>query len=407
MTTKYGLRAMMHNLLGAAVALGSMAILAAPATAQDKEPIRIGTLLPMTGVAAPSGASSMAGIEMAIEEINANGGILGRQVELVQADDAADPTKAVVEARRLMQNENVDVVIGPTYSQSALAIAPVASEANTIYISVAGSLELTPAKAPMHFSMQASADGQGITMLDYAASKGAKKVALLLDNAANSKTMGAKIHSYAEELGVEITEDQEFPFGSTDMTPQLLSLRRSEPDMLLLSGITGTDVGHALKGVEDIGWDIPIVGSLTFGADYPNVVKIVGTDILKNAVGLDIRAFSYCEGSPVGESPVAKLMTRLRERVGQERFDILSRAVVLYMYDAVMVAKTAIEATGSTDGDVLKDWIENNADKIPATLGQLYASKESHFLSGGPEANAVIEDLTTIREDGLRKRAGC
>ena len=393
-------------LLGAAAVIASLA-LAGNAVGQDKEPIKLGSLLPMTGVGAPSGVSATLGIEMAIDDINAAGGIMGRQIVHIPADDQGDPTHAVSGARRLMQNENVDFVIGPNYSQNALAIAPIATEADTIYISVAGSLDLTPQNAPLHFSMQASADGQGIAMIDYAASKGAKKVAVLLDNAANSKTMGARIRSRAEELGVEITGEQEFAFGSTDMTGQLLSLRGGEPDMLLLSGITGIDVGHALLGVEDLGWDIPIVGSLTFGADYPSVLRVAGPDILKNAVGLDIRAFSYCEDTPVGESPVAKLMAKLEERIGAERFATVPRSVVLYMYDAVHVAKAAIEATGTTDGAVLADWIEKNADQIPASLGQLHASEESHFLSGGADANAIIEDLTTVREDGLRRRAGC
>lgn len=396
-----------NALLGAATLAISLALGAVSTAAQDKEPIRIGALLPMTGVGAPSGVSATIGIEMAVDDINTAGGIMGRKLVVVPADDQGDPTQAVVGARRLMQNDDVDFVLGPNYSQNALAIAPIATETDTLYISVAGSLQLTPEAAPLHFSMQASADGQGVAMVDYAASKGAKKIAVLLDNAANSKTMGARIHSRAKELGIEIVGEQEFAFASKDMTGQLLNLRGTNPEMLLLSGITGIDVGHALLGVEDLGWDIPIVGSLTFGADYPSVLKVAGPDILKQAVGLDIRAFSYCADTPIGETPAAKLLAKLKQKVGAEKFDSVSTGVVIYMYDAVHVAKAAIEATGSTDGTALKDWIEANADKIPVTLGQLTASKDNHFLSGGAEANAIIEDLTSVREDGLRKRAGC
>jgi len=383
------------------------AALIATSSAAEDDPIRIGSVLPLTGIGAASGVSATIGIEMAIDDINAEGGILGRKVVYVPADDQGDPTHSVAAVRRLSENENVDAIVGPAFSQSALAVAPVATEADVVYITLAGSLDLTPKVAPLHFSMQASADGQGVAMVDHAAEAGAKKIAVLVDNAANSKTMAARIRSRAAERGLEIVGEQEFMVGSTDMLPQLLSLRGSEPEMLLVSGIADTDAGHVLRNIDELGWDVPIVGSLVIGTAYASISKISGPEIFERVVALDIRSFSYCSGEPEGESGVARLMARLKQRIGQEQFDRVSRAVVLYTYDAVHVAKAAIEGAGTTKGAELARWIEANAGKIPAVLGELKASPESHFLSGGPEANAMVEKLGSKRGDGLRKRVGC
>ena len=93
-------------------------------------------------------------------EINASGGILGRQVVVIEGDDQSSPTAAVNEMRRLVQIEKIDALIGPISSQITIATIPFLNEAKIPSISVSGSSAMTPAIGPYHFSMLPSADSQ-------------------------------------------------------------------------------------------------------------------------------------------------------------------------------------------------------------------------------------------------------
>jgi branched-chain amino acid transport system substrate-binding protein len=118
------------------------------ALAQPTQPIRIGVLDEITGPVATSGLALLIGVKLAVQEINASGGILGRQVEIVVADNQSDPTKSVGEAQRLASVEKVDAIIGPNTSPSNLAVAPIFTAAKLFQISQAGSLQMTPQRVP-------------------------------------------------------------------------------------------------------------------------------------------------------------------------------------------------------------------------------------------------------------------
>src|SRR5262245_11561346 len=103
-------------------------LVSTPASAQANAPIKIGVLLPFSGPAAFQATSSMIALRMGVKEINDAGGLLGRKLELVQADDQFNPAQSVNEARRLLQLEKVNFVMGPMASSLALAVAPIFNE---------------------------------------------------------------------------------------------------------------------------------------------------------------------------------------------------------------------------------------------------------------------------------------
>jgi ABC-type branched-subunit amino acid transport system substrate-binding protein len=127
-----------------AVALATM-LVAMPHSGAQQQNAKIGLFLELTGgSASTTSEASQFGVELAVQEINAAGGIAGRKLQLVVADTQTDPTVGVGEMKRLVQQEKVEFVFGPVISQILLAAAPVVNEAKIGTIGSTGSLAITP-----------------------------------------------------------------------------------------------------------------------------------------------------------------------------------------------------------------------------------------------------------------------
>jgi branched-chain amino acid transport system substrate-binding protein len=374
------------------------------ASAQGQPPIRVGFLSSFTGPAVQSGFNGIVAMKLAAKEINDKGGVLGRQLEVVQGDDASEPTQGVNEARRLVQNQKVNFLLGPLASQITLAIAPVVNEAKIGWISVSGSSAITPQVAPYHFSMLTSADAQAEFIAQYAErTLKARAVAIIHDAGAQSR---ATVDAWRKLLtNVKITGVESYELTATDMAPQLLTLRRGNPDTLLLSAGVGADVGYVLKGMQEIGWNLRVAGNTTVVAQPGVVTKIAGPNAYKNVVGVNYLAQTYCSKDPVGSGDYTKFKERL-QAFDPANFPKYSPLVVAYIYDGFYAMKAAMEGAKSIEGPAIAAWIEQNADKIKVTNGTLSASKTNHFLIGIP-ALTMAEDADKPRSDGLMKRAGC
>lgn len=374
-----------------------------PASAEDS--VRVGTLNSLTGKAAVSGFSGAAGIKLAIKEINEAGGILGRTIELVQADDQSDPGAAVNEARRLSLEQKVNVVFGPQASQLSLAVAPILTQAKIPAFVVSGSPAINPATAPYVFSTLPNTAAQGGALVAYL--KNVMKVpsvAILADDGANSKSLVEVLGKQLQEAGITLTQAQSFQFGSTDMTPQLLSLRRTNPAALIVTGVSAEDMGHILNNRQQIGWDVPVAGSTTIGYQVAGVVQVAAADTFQGVAGQMLKGLTYCADTKPGESELVKLQQKVeRDEPNAKSFAFVTVAAA---YDALHLYKAAVEGSKSFDADQIKAWIEANAGTVKTTLAPFSASPTNHFLIG---EDALVEgiDLLNKRSDGLTKRAGC
>jgi branched-chain amino acid transport system substrate-binding protein len=376
-----------------------------PAQAQT-QPIRVGFLSSFTGPANQSGFNGLAGVRLAVKEINEKGGVMGRQIEVVQGDDASDPTHGVNEARRLVQRERVQFMLGPIASQITLAVAPVLNEAKLGSISVTGSTAMTPQAGPYHFSMLSSSDIQAEFISQYLERvTKAKAVAIVHDAGAQTRATVEAMRKDLPARGVTITGTETYELTATDMTPQLLSLRRGNPDTLVLLTGTGADTGYILKNKQELGWDIRVVGNTTIIAQPGVTSKIAGPNGYRNAVGVNYLAQTYCTTDAVGSGDFTKFKERL-QAFDSQNFPKYSPLVVAFMYDAVYAMKAAMEGAKSIEGPAVAAWLEQNASKVKVTNGMLSASKTSHFLIG-VSALTMAENPDKLRSDGMMKRAGC
>lgn len=376
-----------------------------PAQALNQDEIVVGGLVSLTGPGSVIGVAFSAGTKMAVDEINADGGILGSKLRLVMADTQTNPSAAVSEVMRLMHREKIDVLIGPASSQETGAVVPLATRSKLLQVSSAGSLELTPKVGPYHFSIIANAEGQGAAMVDGAIEYfQAKRPAILGDNGGQARTAVGAMNKRLADHGVESVATQEYQFNTDDLTPQLLALRRENPDVILyFVGSTG-DLRNFLESLNSIGWDVPVIGSLALSVYAEAVSQDVPEHYLDNVYGVVFPNMSYCPGDALGESLYAQFYERYKARgIDPDKAPV---GTTSYYYSSVYLLKEAIESTASLDTEVLAKWIEEESADLPNLYGPFGASSENHFMF---DSNSMIlgANLHKPREDKLILRYLC
>lgn len=371
-------------------------------------PLKVGVPVGLTGPAAANGEWAKLGVEVALKEINAEGGIDGRQVEVTFGDTELDPTKAVTEMNRLITQTKVDIIIGPLTSDTTLATLPVVNKYKIASIMGSASESVvTPEKAPYSFSWTPNVTTQSNRMVDAAIDAGAESIAVLTDSGVQGKSAAEAMKAAIKDRGLKLAGAQETNSKDTDFTPQLLKLKQTNADRLLMLPQASTDTGRILKQIKQIDWDIPITGS--YGTTFADQVKeIAGPDAYDNMNATTFAGFAACSTDDVPENTVS--MIDKVEAFSPERAKTASMDSVAESYDAMYLMKAAIEATGTTDGPEVAKWLESNGKSLPGSLpvtGQAYGmSASSHFLVGD-ESIALVDPGTEVAEGVFQRTDGC
>jgi ABC-type branched-subunit amino acid transport system substrate-binding protein len=399
-------RRAVHLMIAGGIACAALAFgVGSAAQAEEAKPLKVGVFYDFTGAAATLAEPSKLGIDLAVSEINAKGGIAGRKIETVIADTQTDPTIGVGEIKRLVLQEKVDVVLGPLVSQVLLAALPVLNEAKILSISATGTDLTTPQAAPYNFSVMVDTKTQAAVMAEDAAKRlHAKSAAILSDSGAQGKSFVPAMKAALEQRGVKVSGTQEFQYQATDMTPQLLALRRGKPDVLILLASSGPDVGNTMKGIAELGWKVKVSGTYSMGGFAAGAIRIAGAEAFKNASGINYKAFTYCSGQG-NPKAFAAFVDRMR-KFNPERSARVSLPVAGFIYDTVYLLKDAIEGTGGkTDGPTLAAWIEKNAKSFSGINVGFAASPQTHFLIG--PANLATVQPEQLRDGVFQLRLNC
>jgi len=385
--------------------VAATALAAGSATAQD-DTFKLGGIMSMTGGGASIGRAASIAWELAVDEINANGGILGKQIEFTLADTMTDPTHGVSETRRLIENEGAMAIVGPATSQETIPIVAVTGAAGVMQVSTAASTQLTPELGPLHFSDSVTGANQMIPNIDFAIDVlGTDKIAIISDNGGMSKAGVADIVAYMESRGVEPIAIQEFAFRTEDMTPQLFSLRGSGAEAVLLINSIGDDSRKMLENRLDIGWDVPVLANQTMTNYAVSNVEILGEEAFENVYSTQFVGMTYCPGDEIGTSSFAQFATSAAEKV--DNLDQLGGASALTpYYIQPFIIAAAINGAGTADGVEVAKWLEANSDSVEMIIGPISASNTNHFLPA-PSAIKVVTQPYSVREDGLVQRANC
>jgi branched-chain amino acid transport system substrate-binding protein len=399
----------MRRVLFVAAAAAVAATSAVPAQAQAlPDRIKIGAIAGVTGPGAATTFASVSSYKMSARDINAAGGILGKQVDLIIADDQNNPTQAVSEARRLAGQEKVHAIVGPPFSTTALAVAPVLTEAKIFFVGTAGSSAFNESVAPYGFSTYFNIPAYSEAIIEFATGTlKASKIALITDNGAQAKDAREQMKKQLAARNLSFVADQEHEFNAQDVTPQMLSLRRANPDLIIqVSGI-GEDGGIVVKTMNDIGWQVPVITQVAAQA-LGTYLKVAGADAFKKnkLYAMNYKAFTYCPNDPVGASNYSKFAKAL-EAFDPPNKERLQPSAVSLSYDNMFVIKAAAEGAKSLDGPAMAKWLTENASKIEVISGPLSNPVGGVRQLFGRSGLAFTSDPTAPRADLLTPRAGC
>ena len=246
-----------------ALVAGTAIVLFASAQGLAADPIKIGQVAALSGASAQSGEAITRGLMLAIDEINAKGGLLGgRMLELVQRDDESSPPKGLIAARELAA-ENVAAIFGGIDTPVSLAIVPLLNKEKRVYVGVwAAGTGITRNGADPNYAFRVSAVDAlvDVKLLKFAHQKfGAKKAGLMLINnpwgQGNEKGLQAAAKA---DPSVEIVGVEKFENNDVDMVPQLTRLKDAGADSIILV-VNAPPGAQVMKSRERMGWTVPVI----------------------------------------------------------------------------------------------------------------------------------------------------
>lgn len=244
------------------LAAAGAAGLAWPAWAQQ-EKIRIGHLTPLTGFLGALGEYAQQGIRMAAEEINASGGVLGRQIELI-SEDSVNPQVAATKAQRMFERDNVAVLMGEINSASALTISQVAARNKKLFMSIGARSDALRGKDCNRYTFHVDipvtvmVNTVGQALLRDNMVKGRKIFAITSDYLFG-QDLSAKAKKFFAANGGNVVADELVPTDLTDFSPYMLKIRQARPD-IISTNLGGNQVTNFVKQYAEFGLPYPVVG---------------------------------------------------------------------------------------------------------------------------------------------------
>ncbi|CAG2153474.1 Leu/Ile/Val-binding protein [Cupriavidus campinensis] len=334
-----------------ATAAAACVMTALPAHAADT--IKIGLITALSGQSARAGESLTRGMTVAIDEINAKGGLLGgRKLELVRRDDEGNPAKGVLAARELIYKEKVAVLFGGLDTPVSMAIVPIANQEKVPFMGPwAAGTPITRNGANPNFAFRVSAVDEVVdkAMLQYAQKTfNATKPGLILVNnpwgESNEKGIVAAMAAKGgKPVGVE-----KFEANDVDVVPQLGRLKAAGADVLLMVGNVGPSA-QVVKSLDRMGWKVPVVSH--WGPAGGRFTELAGPNA-KNVHFVQTYSFFGAQ-TPVSTRVVSDLKAKYSDIKGPD--DITPAVGVANAYDATQLAALAIAKAGSTKGDAIRE----------------------------------------------------
>ncbi|MDM5182088.1 ABC transporter substrate-binding protein [Massilia sp. DJPM01] len=358
------------------------------------ETIKIGALLPLTGGSSPLGLAVRDGQRLAVAHINARGGVLGRNLELVELNDESKPENAAQNMKALLAKGVVACSCGVN-TGVVLAYQPVMQAAklpNIVPASAGTKLTKAFQNAPegnYTFRVQASDTLQAQMMVDYAVKKGYKKIALLHDTTPYG--MGGHDDMVKQLLthDVKAVSEASFKIGDTDMSAQLAKAKEAGAQVLLVYGI-GTEQGHIATTGAKLGLNLPIIGSWANATD--SFINVAGA----HAEGA-ISPQTFVEGA----NSASGREFEAAYRAEYKRPRITNPTAAAGGHDSILLLAAAIRQANSTDGPKIKAALEKLSTPVPGAI----ATYKMPFSDDDHEGVNLSSALMAIWKKGAIVRA--
>ncbi|SAL60564.1 extracellular ligand-binding receptor [Caballeronia peredens] len=349
---------MQMKLIAGALAFGVFSL------AHAADPIKIGVDGPFTGGSSSMGVSMRDGVRLATAEINKSGGVLGRQIVLVERDDEAKNERGVQIAQELINKEKVVAVVGYINTGVALASQRFFQEAKIpVFNNVATGTVVTKQfddQPDNYVFRNAAADRiQAPMIVEEAVTKrGFKKVAILADSTNYGQLGREDLEKALAAKGVKPVAVEKFNIKDVDMTAQLLKAKEAGAEAVLTYGI-GPELAQIANGMAKLGWKVPLIGSWTLS--MANYIDNAGA----NGEGARMpQTFIQDANTPKRKTFIEAYLKEFKPK--NDRID--SPVSAAQGYDSVYLLAAAIKQAGTTDGPKVKEALENLNTKVEGVV---------------------------------------
>lgn len=327
----------------------TVAILSA-ATAMAATPIKIGGLFSVTGPASFLGEPERNTAQMVVDEINKAGGVKGRPLQLVAYDTQGDATKAVQAATRLIKDDKVVAIIGPSTTGDTMAVIPLVEKAKIPFVSCAAGIKITEPVKPWVFKT-AQNDSLAVGKIyEYLVKQKIKKIAILTVSDSFGSSGREQLKGQAPKYGIQILSDDTYGPKDTDMTPQLTRIRNSQAQAIIC---WGTNPGPALvaRNVKQLGIKMPVF--MSHGVSSKKFIELAGD--AAEGIKLPSGRVIVADLLPKSDKQRTSLMSYVKDY--QRHYKAEGDHFGGHAWDAVMLVKSAIEKGGDSS-DAIRNQLE-------------------------------------------------
>ena len=331
--------------IAAVVALG-LPILAAcgGGDSGSGDAIKVAVVLPLTGATAETAEQMRNAANLALEEINADGGVDGKKLELGFYDDELTPEGATREAQRAVTRDGVVAIVGAQSSGEGLAIREVAERSKVPFITSSATAEAITDGAKYTFRVAPLLTDYANFVVDFAAERGVKNLAVLHDSGASGQLLKDLFVARAKEIKLSTAGNPiEFPISATDVTSQVASAGDRKPDAVIIGGAAGADHGLVARTMFEQGLDVPLFGFSPIL--YADAIDVAG-DAYKDLPGV------YSVQNLDEAKPEFK---EFAEKYAKEFGEAKLPEQAAQTYDALHLLAQALEKTGGKGGDKLAE----------------------------------------------------
>ncbi|MFV0283574.1 MAG: ABC transporter substrate-binding protein [Castellaniella sp.] len=341
-------------------------------TAQAADPIKIGSVLSATGPAAFLGDPEVKTLEMYVDSINKAGGLLGRQVELVQYDDGSDANKANSFAKRLIYDDKIDVIIGGTTTGSTMSMDPLAEKAGVPFISLAGAVVIIDPVKKWLFKTPHTDRMAAEKVFEDMKKRGYTKIALLSETSGFGQSGKKESELVAPKYGIQIVANETYGPKDTDMSPQLTKIKNT-PDIQAVL-VFGLGQGPALvnRNYKQLNVSLPLYHA--HGVCSNEFIKLSGD--AAEGVRLPCAALVVADKLPDND-PQKPVVTAYAEAF-KNRWKSEVSTFGGHAYDGLMLYVDAVKRAGTTDKAKVRDAIEQTKGYV-GTGGVVNMSPTDHM----------------------------
>ena len=374
----------------------AFSLVACPGWAQST--IKIGWLSSLTGPLSSAAIAENQGVQFAVDEINAAGGVAGKKIELITRDTASDPTKAVNFAQQLAFSDKVNVIIGPVNSGESLATVGIIAKAGIPNLIIGTVDELTdPKKYPRAFRL-INTNRQWIEAANaYVLGKLKKtKIAVIGDTSGYGTSSAKTALELLEKAGVKPVYSVLIDPNKTDLTDEMNKAKAAGADVIMpWSAATGL-VARILNTRGDMNWNVPIVGHSAIMA-APIRKLLNKPEYWNNAYATGYASTTYSADGKLPERTQA-LIDKMRPKLGGGEIDFMFWWVALG-YDTVKVIEHVIKKAGSTDAAAMQKALEETTEFKGVYTTYSWSAQDRN---GFPDHSILMSTANTFKDGSFK-----